>query len=159
MRNEVAIVTQHDDLVGSWRLVSIYSKNVAGDIFYPYGEDPIGLLVYSRDGYMSATLMRQGRAHFASGDMYNGTPQELKEAFEGFDAYSGPYDIDSQRRAVIHHVEACRYPNWEGSDEVRYFQLEGDVLRLYTPPIRARGTEWVVYADWERARVGGSLQG
>ena len=54
------------------------------------------MLVYSQNGTMAAVLMRRGRAKFASGDVYGATAAEVKEAFEGFDAYCGTYTIDDQ---------------------------------------------------------------
>jgi hypothetical protein len=143
-------MTHADRLVGSWKLVSIYGESTGGEVFYPYGEDPVGLLMYDPPGNMSAVLMRRGRPRFASGDMANGTPQELKEAFEGFDAYCGTFTVDVAKGTVTHHVAASRFPNWEGTDQVRHFELAGDVLRIYSAPILARGTEWTVHVVWER---------
>lgn len=39
-----------------------------------------------------------------SGDMMKGTPEELKAAFEGFDAYCGTYDINDAYSSVTHHL-------------------------------------------------------
>lgn len=84
--------------------------------------------MYFANGSMSAVLMKRDRPKFASGDMANGTPEEIKAAFEGFDAYCGTFTLDEAESVVTHHVEACRFPNWEGTDQVRHFTLEGDSL-------------------------------
>jgi hypothetical protein len=138
------------ELIGSWKLVEIYGESDDGEIIRPYGESPAGVLMYTADGNMSAVLMKQARPKFASGDMAMGTPEEIRAAFEGFDAYCGTFTLDEAANIVTHHVEACRFPNWEGSDQIRYFELDANRLRIYTPPILALGKGWVIYVVWER---------
>jgi hypothetical protein len=96
--------------------------------------------------------MRRGRPRFAAGDPLDGAPEEIKAAFEGFDAYCGTYTLDEAAGVVTHRVLASRFPNWEGTDQVRRVELDGDRLHLATPPILARGAEWVVAVTWQRAR-------
>ena len=102
---------------------------------------------------MAAVLMRSGRPKFASGDPLGGTPEEIKQAFEGFDAYAGTYEIDGASGTVTHHAEVARFPNWEGTPQVRYARLVDGSLHLGTPPILALGQEWVVSLVWRRAGV------
>jgi hypothetical protein len=107
--------------------------------------------MYGADGTMTAVLMRAGRPKFASGDVLAGTPEEIRAAFEGFDAYCGTFTIDENVSTVTHHVEASRFPNWEGSDQVRYFELLDNKLRISTPPILALSKMWIIHAVWERS--------
>jgi hypothetical protein len=100
---------------------------------------------------MYALLMRHGRSKFVSGDPFGGTSEELKEAFEGFDAYCGTYELDIENGKVTHHVEGAHFPNWEGTDQKRFFELSDDRLVIKTPPIPALGTEWVLSLVWDRA--------
>lgn len=95
-------------------------------------------------------LMRQGRSIFASGDPLRGSAAEIQEAVEGFDAYGGTYEVDMKKGAVTHPIEVGRFPNWEGTAQVRYFKLMGDQLSLSTPPIPALDQEWVLDVVWER---------
>lgn len=85
-----------------------------------------------------------------TGDPLRGTPEEIKEAFEGFDAYGGTYEVDMEKGAVTHHIAVGRFPNWEGTAQVRYFKLLGDQLLLRTPPIFALDQEWILEVVWER---------
>jgi Lipocalin-like domain len=81
--------TLREQLVGAWKLVSYVEKPVDGsDPFYPMGEEPQGIIMYTPDGYMSAQLMRPGRPKFASGDWFRGSPEEIKEEASGYIAYS-----------------------------------------------------------------------
>jgi hypothetical protein len=136
-------------LLGTWSLVSLYLESSAGDVVHQYGEDPFGLLTYNANGTMSAVLMRRRRRHFAKG-FFEPAPDELAEAFAGFDAYAGTYSVDEGGRVVTHHVEGSRLPGWEGQDLVRYFELDGDTLRLRSEPIVFHDKTFVVFADWTR---------
>jgi lipocalin-like protein len=139
-----------DALVGSWKLVSCYSENSDGEVLYPFGEHPVGMLLYGENGTMCTVSMRVGRPKFATGDMGAGTPEEIKVAFEGCEAYCGTFTIDESASTVTHRVEASRFPNWEGSEQVRYFELLGNKLRIYTPSILGKGKMWVFHVVWER---------
>jgi hypothetical protein len=139
------------DLVGTWDLVSLYGRSTEGEIWQVYGEDPREMLMYTAEGTMTAVLMKQGRQQFSGGPDAP-TPEELQEAFFGFDAYCGSYTLDPDRYKVTHHVYTSRLPSWEGSDQVRYYELSGDTLTIRSAPIAAKGTDWVVYVVWIRHR-------
>ena len=140
----------HDSIVGTWTLVSMTVKSSKGDEFFPLGKNPVGRIIYTVSGDMAVVLMRSGRPKFASGDAFDGTPEEIKQAFEGFDAYSGTYEVEIEKGSVTHHVEVSRFPNWEGTAQVRYFTFLDDQIQLRTPPIPALGQEWIVDLVWER---------
>jgi hypothetical protein len=108
------------------------------------------MLMYGADGYMFGFLIRPGRSKFASGDMMGGTPDEIKQAFEGFEAYCGTYDVDGKKSVVTHHIEGSRFPNFEGADQSFFFEFFANRLIIKSQPIPALGTEWVVSLMWER---------
>jgi hypothetical protein len=137
------ISEQENNLAGTWRFISGLGKSDQGEVIFPYGENLLGMLMYDSKGYMSALLMDPDRPLFASGDMMKGTPEELEAAFERFDAYCGTYTLDEENSTVIHHIQSAKFPNWVGTDQIRYFQLTGDTLRITAPPILAHGVEWI----------------
>ena len=143
---------QSVSVVGTWKLISVKAQNSDEDVIHPYGEDPSGMLIYDAKGYMSTVFMRTGRLKFVSGDPLGGTSEEIKEAFEGFDAYCGTYGVNAEKRTVTHHVKASRFPNWEGTDQLRYFEFSGNRLILKTGSIPALGPKWV--ASLIRERMG-----
>lgn len=138
-----------EDLIGIWKLLTCYSQNAEGGRSYYFGEDATGRLTYLDNGLMSVLVQRRGRRKFA-GDLGQGTPEEIKEAFDGFDAYCGSYSLDLNAGIVTHHVEIARHPNYVGSDQVRYFTLSGGLLSIRTAPFRLDGEEVVFYLDWQK---------
>jgi hypothetical protein len=139
-----------EDLVGTWRLRSW--KNVASDgsAVDPLGEKPVGYIFYNHDGYMSVEIMAAHRAPYRAPDAFGGTPEERSEAISTYLSYSGPFEVLPDRDTVIHHIEVCSYPNWIGNAQVRFAQLDGDLLRLSTKPMTFQGVERKAELVWER---------
>ena len=117
----------NEQFVGTWRLVSTEHRDSNGSLHYPYGQNPIGILMYDSDGHMSVQIMRRGRPAIVAID--SGTPEESRAAFGGYAAYFGTYDINEQEGSVVHHLEASLLP-WVGGDQKRLFVFSGDRLTL-----------------------------
>ena len=138
------------DLVGLWRLVSCESRDTVRVILRPFGEHPIGQILYDERGNMATVLMKRDRPLFASKDRRRGTDAEVRAAFEGFDSYFGTYSVDTVKRTVTHHVTGAAYPNWVGGDQLRYYKLERTRLVLSTPPFPLGGRLLTTACAWER---------
>ncbi len=136
-----------NQFIGTWRLISCEIRDSEGQVSYPFGEDALGFLIYTDDGYMSGTLMRANRPHFAVGDVLGGTLEEQAMATQTYLAYCGRYEIQDNK--VIHHVESSLFPNWVGVDQARFFEFKEGKLVLSTPQILASGKESVGYLIWE----------
>jgi hypothetical protein len=137
---------------GAWRLVSAEYRTMDGSIIdSPWGAEPQGMIMYDSYGNMSAQLGRRERTRFAGGDQLRGSPEEIKAAFESFNAYWGRYKLDEQSRTVTHIVQQAMFPNWTGSKQVRYYKFENNRLILTTPPIRRGAQEVIGVLVWERA--------
>jgi lipocalin-like protein len=135
--------------VGTWRLESLSLTEEDGTISYPMGEDPVGYIIYSGDGFMSVGFMRVGRAGFASGDSGQATDEEKIAAAESHMAYCGRYEVLEDR--VVHHIEVSSFPNWAGTSQERFFCFEGNRLILTTPPDRVYGKTQTARVVWHRA--------
>ena len=135
--------TLREQLVGTWKLVSYVDKPIDGsESFYPMGEEPQGIIMYTPDGYMSAQLMRHGRPKFASGDWFQRSPGEIKEEASGYIAYSGPFHTDEAKKTLTHSMFVSLFPNWLGQTQPRVVKIEGDTLHLSTEkPIKSGGKE------------------
>ncbi len=57
--------TLREQLIGAWKLVSYAVIPTDGSQpLYPMGENPMGIILYTADGYMSAQLMSADRRSF-----------------------------------------------------------------------------------------------
>ncbi len=137
-------------LVGSWRLISAEGHSTDGSVTYDWGKEPLGLVMFDSSGRMSLHLMDPNRRNFASGDFLRPTPDELSEAFNGYFGYFGTYTVDEDAEVVTFHIEGAAYPNYIGTDQRRFFTIEGNRLTLRTPPERAGGADIVYVVIWER---------
>ena len=130
-----------NELVGTWRLVQYFDTDASGKVTYPFGEKPIGYLVYDLTGHMSAQLMRTpATPRFASGDDEKGTEAEVRAAYDGFVAYFGTYRVDEAKSVVTHVVEGSLRPSYVGTDQRRPFKLQGDILIIQD--LQADGTAY-----------------
>lgn len=91
---------------GTWRLERYEYRRADGQIYFPLGEDPKGLLIYTADGHMSGQIMRPERAMFAGGTLPSGTDAEIREAMLGYIAYFAEYSVDEIAQTVTHKVLA-----------------------------------------------------
>lgn len=136
-----------NQLIGTWRLISFEIRNTDDQVSYPYGDDAVGYLLYTFDGYMSATLMRSKRSNFAARDIAGGTIEEQIMAVQTYLSYCGKYEIQGNK--VIHHIEASLFPNWVGIDQERLFEFKDNRLFLSTPPLLVSGKQQVAHLSWE----------
>jgi hypothetical protein len=149
---QVFAQTQSTALVGTWKLVSWESADSNGEVTRPLGDHPVGFLMYGADGRMCIEMMNPNRPKFASGDPLNGTIDEVRGAFETFNGYCASYSLDEQRSTVTHRIDVSPFPNFVGTDQVRFLTLSVDRLTLRTPPRLLGGRTGTSALVWERLR-------
>ena len=121
-----------NDFVGIWALKKCVAISRDGEVNYPYGENPVGQLLYDERGNMMAQIMKPGIKKFASAIRLEGTPEEILPAYRGFIAYYGTYRVIPDSNLVVHHVKACSFPNWVDQDQRRYYEFNNNQLILKT---------------------------
>ena len=131
-----------EQLIGTWRLRSWKSFAGDGSEIDQLGQDPVGYIIYTGDGYVSVDMMAAHRKREGSGD----TPESLSTYL----AYAGPFEVLADQDTVIHHVEVCSIPGWVGTDQVRFAKREGDRLTLSFEPMIIQGVERRGELVWER---------
>jgi hypothetical protein len=139
-----------DRLPGTWRLVAWEIRHSDGSISRPYGEKPVGQIIYDPHGRMSVAVMRRDRAKFAVPDKFQGKAEEVKSAFDGFECYFGAYYVNEAEKTVTHRVEGSLYPNLTGAGLTRFAEISDNTLILRTPPLRYGGSTVVATLVWER---------
>jgi hypothetical protein len=136
-------------LVGTWRLVTMETRSVAGRVWPGLYDD--GYLLYTADGYMTAVLTKGSRARFGSDSLGDGTTEEKVRAFDSYWSYGGSYAVDGE--IVTHRVRFCQFPNWVGTTQVRRYALshESDTLTLWNVnALMIQGEEAYACLTWRR---------
>jgi hypothetical protein len=122
----------------------------SGRVTQPFGAVPDGLLMYSSDGYMSATLQRPGRARLSRADPNAVSDAEKAAAFTGYLQYAGTWSVADGH--VVHEVELAMNPNLIGTRLVRHVALDGDRLELGAEePLESPGQSRRHRIVWRRA--------
>jgi hypothetical protein len=141
-------------LVGAWALTSYVERDIeTGVEDHPFGEHPLGFVLYTPDGYVSAQLQRPDRPPFADGDLLRATPKEYAAAGSSYIGYSGRFFIDEGKKTLSHEMAVSFFPNWLGQRQVRLVEVGNDRLQLSTDgPQRFNGTLKTATLTWQRAR-------
>jgi hypothetical protein len=138
-------------VLGTWKLVS-YVREVLGsnERFNQFGENPAGYLGYSADGRMYAIFVRQDR--ITPGDVVP-TDEEGVKLLGTMVAYAGTFTLEAEK--VVHHIDVSWNQAWTGTDQVRYYQLNGDVLTITTAPYRSYqdGRQGRSVLIWEKVKA------
>ena len=146
----VSPVMTRDDILGAWRLAS-YTAATDGAVGLPLGEDPVGIIMYTSDGYMSAQLMRRDRPAYDRAITGGGTTEQMAAAAAGYLCYTGPYSLDEATAILHHHVEVSLVPNWLNGVQIRQGKLDGDTLTLSAEVTSRKGVSSTHVLVWRRA--------
>lgn len=133
------------DLVGGWKLESwalLYEDGREPE--YPLGRNASGLILYTADGFVSATLARAGRKPLDST-----ADAEKAKAYDDCFAYAGSYEVKGD--AVFHSIEVATNPALAGITSTRNIALEGNRLTLSGPDFAA-GSPRYHRIIWRRQR-------
>ena len=137
------------DLLGQWRLVWFREQQADGTWIDALGADAKGYISYTASGHMMATIGGADRPRFR-GEWAAIPDAERARCLDRMVAYAGRYTLGADR--VLHHVDVCWIPNWEGRDLVRLASFPApNQLLLRTESAsdgRARPMQEVL---WERA--------
>lgn len=120
--------------VGTWRIVSFSRHDIeSGKNTNLKGDAPTGYLTYTAGGHVVVCLIGDNRRPQA-GEVAN--DEERSAWFQDIiSAYSGTYTVQGDK--ITHHVDSAWVPNWYGSDQTRYFAIEGKRLVIKTAPLKS----------------------
>jgi hypothetical protein len=119
-------------IVGTWQITGFaFEYQDTKEIVRPVNR-PTGYLQYSPGGHMVVFV--------ADGDLPRpATPPTHTDAERAkiwtqiIGAYAGTYQIEGDK--VIHHVLNAWFPTWIGTDQIRYFKIDGNNFAIKTAPI------------------------
>jgi hypothetical protein len=103
-------------LTGGWQLVGCTIRHPDGSESKPLGSHPVGQIMYSSDGHMTAHLLADSRDCEPDAPSYIG--------------YFGRFSVDTANRIVTHHVVGASAPAMIGTDQPRHYTLDGNRLTL-----------------------------
>ena len=151
--------SDRQNLMGVWELVSLQDHRPNQEVLDWMGKKPTGILVYSPDGRMSVQIMRDPRPAVA-GSMWSSdgrdllpsaSATEIRDAYNGYYAYFGTWEIDERARTVTHHIRGSLRAVEVGADYVRPYEFSGEQLLLRSPVRTASGEEQTRVITWRRA--------
>ena len=120
-----AVADDRANLLGTWKLAG-------GEVEYQdtgersplFGTDRMGYITFTREGRMFGIIEGDSRKAPQSGE-------DHVRIFRTMSAYSGPYRLDGDK--WITAVDVAWNPAWMGTDQVRFYKLDGDRLVVSTP--------------------------
>lgn len=139
-------IVESKDLLGAWHLVSwslVYADGRPPE--FPLDEDAVGIIMYTADGHVSATLMQKQRPAAAPA-----SDADKATAYSQSFAYAGRYAV--RDGAVFHSIKVATNPALIGITSTRYIELAGDRLILSGPDFAA-GSPRTQRIEWRRPPV------
>jgi hypothetical protein len=108
-------------LLGVWKLESMYQELRTGERKNIFGTNPNGYLIFTPEKRMMALLTAEGRQE-------PNTDEDRIAAFWSLAAYSGIYHVEGDKWTTS--VDVAWTETWVGSDQIRFFKREGDTLTV-----------------------------
>jgi lipocalin-like protein len=133
------------NLIGAWTLISWVHEDIETRERRPvFGEHPRGCFVFTESGRAVAVLTGEGRRSPT-------TENEKAEAFGSMVAYSGRYRIEDNKLTTT--VDIAWDESLVGSNQVRFFRIDGDRLEIETAPFvspRFGGNVVRSFLSWQK---------
>jgi len=117
---------------GLWKLIS-YEVEVqaTGQKDFVMGQNPTGYVMFTPEGRVFFMFTGEGRKP-------GKTAQERSDLLSTLVAYTGTYRIEGDK--WITKVEVAWNPEWVGTEQTRFFKIEGNRLTITTP--------WRIMPNW-----------
>lgn len=145
-------------LVGTWALRSLRQYRADGKTAEPMGSDPHGYITYLASGHVHCILGPSARGKLGLEPDQFGAREGLSRALFALPripallqlgvaslktvCYAGTWEVLGDK--VIHHAEIAGLPDWEQTDIVRGYEVDGSTLRLTAQfPDNRIVVEWV----------------
>ena len=128
-------------LLGVWRLVALDLEfQDTGERRPTFGKKPNGYLIFTSEGRMMAYLEAENRTPPK-------TAEEQAAAYRTTIAYTGKYRLEGDK--WVTKVDGSWNVAWVGTDQVRFFQFQGDQLHVVS--------QWQRSATYDNRMVRGFI--
>ncbi len=129
----VGPIAAQEVLEGTWKLVSSTRTNTTtGATTDSFGSNPLGYIMYGKDGRMMVLITRSDRPKPDSIDNDKMTDEQRSRLFSSMLAYSGTYKFDG--KTIEHHIDLSWNQVWSGTTQIRNIKKDGDRLIYTTQP-------------------------
>jgi len=108
-------------LLGVWKAESMYLELRTGERKNLLGEKPNGYIIFTPEKRVMVLQTAEGRKP-------PNTDADRIAAFLSMTAYSGIYHVEGDKWTT--RVDVAWTETWTGSDQIRFFKLEGDKLTV-----------------------------
>ena len=127
-----AALAADSPLFGTWKLKTlVHEVTATGERNNEFGDNPHGFISYAPDGRMYAIGTRSDRAKPAAAP----TAEESSKLFQSMFAYAGTYTLEPGK--VVHHIDISWNQRWTGTNQVRFYNVEGDTLTIKSAPVKS----------------------
>lgn len=125
--------TKPSSIEGRWKLLAAEDLRADGTVArLPWGPKPVGAIVVER-GHCYVQIMSSDVPSFSAS-----TPpvvQQMRDALlNTYIAYSGPCTIDTTAGSVVLAVDAAWRADYVGTQQTRFFKVDGDRLTFGPAP-------------------------
>jgi len=126
---------------GVWKLVSYNIEiQATGQKEQPMGQNPTGYVIFTPEGRVFFVLTGEGRKAAE-------TVQERANLLSSLVAYTGKYRLEGDKWITM--VEVAWDPEWVGTEQTRFFRVDGERLQILTP--------WRVMPNWPEKGITRSI--
>lgn len=138
-------------LPGAWTFVAVIGEHADGSKSEPFGKDPKGVMIFTRDGHFSLFQSRAEVPRIASNDRAKATTDEAIGIVASSIAYYGTYEINETDKTLVVKIEGSTLANMSGQAQRRIITaLSQDELR-FTNPRTPAGVS--LHTVWRRAKA------
>jgi hypothetical protein len=122
---------------GRWKLIAAEDLRADGTVArYPWGPNAVGSIVVE-GGWCYVQIMSGDVPSFSAGKPVG--EQMSAALLSTYIAYSGACTIDEKQGSVTLKVAAAWRPNYVGTEQKRYFRIEGKRMFFGPEPNSIRG--------------------
>lgn len=135
-------------VLGIWKIVAWESEfQATGEREPVMGKNPTGYIIFTPEGRMMTVITGESRKPPK-------TDQDRADLLKSMFAYTGMYRLEGDR--WITKVDVAWNPAWVGTEQVRFFKVDGDRLQVMsawvqstTRPEKGMGRALIT---WERVK-------
>jgi hypothetical protein len=130
-------------LVGVWKFVSISNKEVAtGKVTKPFGEKPIGYVVYTKGGRLIFSVVGDDRAKPAGA---TATDAERLKLYDTLAVGSGTYKVEGD--TLMSTFDSSWNQLWTGTTQKRKIAISGNMLTATSDPFKNLAGQELVFEN------------